>query len=111
MAKKEVSENPEEMTPEEKAKQLKTVRRFSLFMGINFINWGIFAVIAAIIMNASGNEDFQIFSLLIVVIGGLLWHSAYLSISSYKEMKNFSSVDEYLEHVKKQKEMEQRSKG
>jgi hypothetical protein len=61
-------------------------------------------------MNASGNEDFQIFSLIIVVIGGLLWHSAYLSISSYKEMKNFSSVDEYLEHVKKQKEMEQSSK-
>jgi hypothetical protein len=111
MAKKVEDKSPEEMTPEEKLKQLKTVRRFSLFIGINFINFGILALIAAIIMNTSGNEDFQIFSLVVVVIGGLLWHSAYLSISSYREMKNFTSVDEYILHVKQKRELEDRSKG
>lgn len=103
-------QNPEEMTPEQKKKQLKIVRRFSMFVGINFALLGVISLLGAILINAISEEGFSFFSLLLLIVGGLLWHSSYLSINSYREMKNFESVDDYITYVKQQREAEEREK-
>ena len=89
-----------QMNKEEGLKQIKQLRRFSIFVGCNSFLLGMLAVFGGIVFSRDANGDMTLFSLVCGVIGGLLWHTGYKSFMTAKECKGFGSVEEYIEHLK-----------
>lgn len=93
-----MSKPKEPKTPEITIKKL---RRFSLFIGINGILAGILGVLGGVIA-ASLTGDMNLFSIVAAVAAGLFWQSSYRAFSSFREMKNFETVEEYMKHLEEQ---------
>ena len=86
--------------PTQKLKELYRLSRLARFTGI--ISGLTGTALLALTIISAGNKGFTILSLILAVIVGFIWHRSVKLVSVGNEMRNFSSFEDYLEHVKEQ---------
>lgn len=89
--------------------KLKELIRLSRLAKLSGWFTGLFATFVLVMtIVLAGPEGMTIFGLLSAIIVGFVWHRSVQLVGLGREMRQFSSFEEYLNHVKEQLEKEDR---